>query len=73
MVRELIVPDKNTVTVLLPDDYIGKTIEVIAFPLDNSESGAKTESSKPTFDTLKIDTLNFRFNRDDANERYCFY
>ena len=67
MVREVIVPDKNMISVLVPDDYIGKTIEVIAFAID--ESHTKSEGSTPTFDTLKIDTLNFRFNRDEANER----
>jgi hypothetical protein len=67
MVREVIIPDKNNISVSVPDDYIGRPIEVIAFALD--EGNTKTESSSPTFDTLKIDTLNFRFNRDEANER----
>ena len=67
MVREVIVPDKNRISVLVPDDYIGKTIEVIAFAID--ESNSKSGGSIPTFDALKIDTLNFRFNRDEANER----
>jgi hypothetical protein len=67
MVRELIVPDKNMVSVLVPDDYIGKTVEVIAFAVD--ESTGKEFISNPTFNALKIDTLNFHFNRDEANER----
>ncbi|MDB5139047.1 MAG: hypothetical protein JWR12_963 [Mucilaginibacter sp.] len=67
MVREIIVPDKNKVSVVLPDDYIGKTIEVIAFVLD--ESVTKSEIFSPTFNALKIDTLNHPFNREEANER----
>jgi hypothetical protein len=67
MIREVIIPDKNKISVIVPDDYIGKPIEVIAFALD--ESSVKAEIIMPTFDALKIDTLNFRFNRDEANER----
>ena len=67
MIREVIIPDNNIVSVSVPDNYIGKSVEVIAFTLD--EGNTTTESSLPTFDALKIDTLNFRFNRDEANER----
>ncbi|MDB5018716.1 MAG: hypothetical protein JWQ84_3548 [Mucilaginibacter sp.] len=64
MVREIIIPDKNKVSVVLPDDYIGKTIEVIAFVLD--ESVTKNEIFSPTFNALKIDTLNYPFNREET-------
>jgi len=67
MIREVIIPDKNRISVLVPDDYIGRPVEVIAFALD--EGNTKTETLSPTFNALKIDTLNFRFNRDEANER----
>ncbi|MBS1524236.1 MAG: hypothetical protein JST19_01225 [Bacteroidetes bacterium] len=70
MIREVIVPDKNIVSVSVPDEYIGKTVEVIAFALD--ESTKATDKSNCTFNALKIDTLNYRFNRDEANERWCF-
>ncbi|MEO6852168.1 MAG: hypothetical protein ABI203_03335 [Mucilaginibacter sp.] len=67
MIREVIIPDKNKISVSVPDDYIGKAIEVIAFALDESSMNVKTPT--PTFNALKIDTVNFRFNRDEANER----
>jgi hypothetical protein len=67
MIRELIVPDANTVLISLPDEYIGKTVEVIAFAVD--ESNIKANRRTPVFGALKIDTSNFHFNRDEANER----
>ncbi|HVS94486.1 MAG TPA: hypothetical protein VHE59_20750 [Mucilaginibacter sp.] len=67
MIREVVVPDKNVVSVSVPDEYIGKPVEVIAFALD--ESTNVSDKTSPTFNALKIDTLNYRFNRDEANER----
>ena len=67
MIREVVVPNKNIVSVSVPDEYIGKHVEVIAFTLD--EGGHVTGRTKPSFDAIKIDTLNYRFNRDEANER----
>ncbi len=34
MLREIITPKKSLVTVRLPDEMVGKTIEVIAFEID---------------------------------------
>lgn len=67
MIREVVVPDKNIVSFSVPDEYIGKPVEVIAFALDES---TKAEGMiTPSFNAVKIDTLNYRFNRDEANER----
>ena len=67
MIRELIVPAANTVLISLPDEYIGKTVEVIAFAVD--ESNIKPTRSAPVFGALRIDTSNYHFNRDEANGR----
>lgn len=52
---------------MVPNDYIGKAIEVIVFMLDKNTS--QIQHNKPTFNALRIDTLNFRFNGEEANER----
>ena len=38
MVREIIRPDKSEMTIHIPDDYIGRRVEYIVFPLEDEES-----------------------------------
>jgi hypothetical protein len=69
MIRTIIIPKTQTVSLNIPLKYIGKEIEVIAF---EKEEGIETKHSpkkRVSFDTISIDTKNFKFNRDEANER----
>jgi hypothetical protein len=34
MIRTIITPIQNSISIDLPDNYLGKKVEVIAFPLD---------------------------------------
>jgi len=55
--------------ITLPDDFLGKQIEVIAFII---EEAAQTPKAKPSFTVLDVpETLktSYRFSRDEANER----
>lgn len=74
MLREIITPLEPVVTVRLPEEMVGKTVEVIAFEIED------TTIKKPSFnreqrlhliDDLTANTLvdltNFTFNRDEAN------
>ena len=74
MLREIITPQNPVVTVRLPDEMVGKTIEVIAFEIDSEI--AKTDSSTKEERLKRIEELtasslvdlsNFKFNRDEAN------
>ncbi len=71
MIRTFIIPNQSNykVTLVFPDDYLGEEVEIIAFKkqegLPEKDSGVKTVS----FEALSIDTKNFKFNRNDANER----
>jgi len=38
MLREIIVPDKNTYLLKLPDNYIGKFLKIIAFEVNETYS-----------------------------------
>ena len=72
MIRTVIVPDKQEVNIslLVPENYIGKEVEVIAFSKrEVTEEGQSENTRKPTFNALSIDTRGFKFNRDEANER----
>ena len=71
MVRSVQIAKDNVLKIEVPDSYIGKRIEVIAFAIE--EALVKIASPKANklkkFAAAKIDTQGFKFNRDEANER----
>ena len=69
MIRTIITPNKQTISFDIPEDYVGKQIEVIAFAKDEGLAVEKAAKKKVTFTALSIDTRGFKFNRDEANER----
>lgn len=69
MVRTILKPENQTVTIDIPQSYIGKEIEVIAFAKDEGMSDEQPAVKKVTFTALSIDTKEYKFNRDEANER----
>jgi hypothetical protein len=82
MYRAIITPKETTLTIELPHQMVGKSVEVIAFEIEkNGEMVDKTTdlvTNKPkrTFeeavafwDSMAVDMSNFKFNREDANER----
>ena len=69
MIRTIVIPDKQTISFRIPEDYIGKQIEVIAFAKDEGLGKEVNSKKKETFNALSIDTRGYKFNRDEANER----
>ncbi len=69
MIRTIITSDKNSVVLLLPDNYVGKPIEIIAFTLDEPVKKMQRTSAKKVFTSLKFDTSGYKFDRDEANEK----
>jgi hypothetical protein len=69
MIRTIMTSDKNTLILLLPDDYVGRQIEIIAFAIDEPLKQSKKAAAKDVFKALKLDTRGFKFNRDEANSR----
>lgn len=67
MVRKIITIDKNELLLELPDAFVGKRIEIIAFPIDDHVTERPGISS--LYDVVQIDTKRLKFNRDEANER----
>ncbi|MCB1192673.1 MAG: hypothetical protein H7A23_21860 [Leptospiraceae bacterium] len=48
MIRQIIIPENGIVTIQLPKDFIGKEIEIIAFPLP-----VKEQSKNSSWKNLK--------------------
>lgn len=72
MYRSIVVPKENKLTIELPDQLVGKEVEVLAFEIDKDQP----LSGKPSIDeirsfyrTYQVDMTGFKFDRDEANER----
>ncbi len=46
MLRQIIMPDNNSVTLQLPDDLVGKTVEIIAFEIEGQNQEKITLAQK---------------------------
>ncbi len=70
LIREIIFPTENTYTLKLPEEMIGKQIEIIAFEIEK----VQLDSTKKSIDDIKaifkdnlINLSNYKFDRDEAN------
>lgn len=68
MVRTLITPEDRNILIRVPEDYIGKQVEIIAFTLEENSNVAQIKK-QASFTALKLNTLGYKFNREEANER----
>ncbi len=69
MIRTIIIPHKDSISVAIPKDYVGKQLEVIVFSKDEGLTENNVIKKQATFSALTIDTRGFKFSRDEANER----
>jgi hypothetical protein len=69
MIRTTIIPDSDKVSISVPKDYIGKVLEIIAFTKDEGLENSKMPRRKKKFTVLHTDLKDYKFNRDEANER----
>lgn len=76
MIRTILKSNKKNLTLELPDDLVGKMIEIIAFSVDETKSIEKETTPIEVRagylkDRLKGFTFNsggYRFDRDEAND-----
>jgi len=76
MIREVIKPKKNTYILNLPNEMVGKTVEIIAFEIDNiKDKTGRAETSRDIKDIQErysrypvISHNNYQFTRDEAND-----
>jgi hypothetical protein len=74
LLREIITPQNRTITMQLPAEMVGKTVEVIAFEIENASTANSASSKEQRLKriqeltrTSQVDLSNFKFNRDEAN------
>ena len=63
MRTNIIISEQIIKLLMLPKKYLGVQAEIIL------PAPKKSNKKKLVFDTIKIDTKKFKFNRDEANER----
>ena len=56
---------------IIPDNFIGKEIEVLAFEIEKKINDLKC-SKRKSFDAIKLELSGFKFNREEATERLLF-
>lgn len=69
MIRTLITPEDQNILIRVPADFVGKQVEVIAFMLDENSNLIKPAKKTPSFTAVKLNTIGYKFNREEANER----
>ena len=63
---------KEDLKVELPEEYLNKQVEVIAFQVEDEYFHIKQKKAKEAieyFNTIEIDMSNFKFDRNEANAR----
>jgi hypothetical protein len=73
MIREIVKPAGKTYTLNLPDDMIGKTVEVIAFEIEKNadpvHGAINVADIKRRYSKYPvISHENYQFNRDAAHD-----
>jgi len=68
MIRTVFTPQNDNFVFPVPTEYIGKELEMIVFPTSDILSKLSS-SKKATFNTISIDTRQYKFNREEANAR----
>jgi hypothetical protein len=53
----------------LPKSFIGKRVEILAYTQEEVISENPGGNSEINFNTMKVTTKDFHFNRNEANER----
>ena len=74
MLCQIIIPSASNHTVILPEVYYGKKVMVTISSIDVKEKNSKdwlvkTKEARAFFNSIQIDMSEFKFDREEANER----
>lgn len=70
MYHVIIIPTATKQTIQFPEEFIGKEIEIVAYPVGDKISKEKsTDKALEFWKANSIDMSNFKFDRSEANER----
>lgn len=53
----------------LPKSFLGKRVEILAYTQEEVQKENPEQNPDFNFNTMKVSTKGFQFNRDEANER----
>jgi hypothetical protein len=71
MLREIINQASSSVTLNLPEEMVGKTVEVIAFEIKEEKKSISREERIDQIEKLTkpslVDLSSFKFDRNEAN------
>ena len=71
MLREIITPTEPSFTIRLPEEMVGKTVEVIAFEIDTADvfidKGQRLKEIEDLTKATLVDLSGYKFDRDQAN------
>jgi len=65
MIRTIVTPETEHISLSIPKNYVGVEIEVIAFAREEGFPQKISTKKKVTFDSIAIDTRGFKINRDE--------
>ena len=67
-IREIIVPKNNKIELTIPDHFIGRRIEVLAFEMEDPPVELQKKVKQP-FIVANVKVPDYKFNGGEANER----
>ena len=72
MLRQIIKSNSRDIHISIPDEYVGKTLEILTNTIDEIKYEGRadhTDSIDNLYDSIRIDFAGFSFYRDEANSR----
>lgn len=72
MYRQIITPENAKLILQLPAEFVGRLVEIIAFPVEEikkTEDKYSRENALRFFKEHSISLKDYKFNREEANER----
>ena len=78
MIRKIITPQERTLVLELPEEFVGKAVEVLAFEVEDEDStheisrstqkkSERLQQIRDTFAKYRVDMSDFKFDRNEAN------
>ncbi len=70
MIRKILVPQERTYVLELPESFLGKEVEVLAFEVEKKKavSSKSLEDIEKELVGLTVNDPGFAFDRDEAND-----
>jgi hypothetical protein len=69
MIRKTIIPTEKTYTIELPDEFIGKQVEItLEVEKQNPKPSKSIEQLKKELEGLTVNMQGYKFDREEAND-----